>query len=207
MWLVGWNLFFVMSKYLQSNEWCWEKRSPLYKITVSVEINIYLTAELTSKKSWTVSVYCNLKNISRNGGINWRQKNKRVQSRYYLLFPSWQGNLAPQLVLLLKCARKNIMPSFEAQKTFKQVMIARSIWKQIHLLGLRIQKKTKFDVVSKKGEFSSCEKTSSNFSLWAPYVKNIIPQNIFSCAYDKREWEESMRLQNFTTVGKKHWAP
>ena len=98
MWLVGLEPFFVMSKYLQSNEWCWEKRSPLYKITVSVEINIYLTAELTSKKSWTVSVYCNLKNISRNGGINWRQKNKRVQSRYYLLFPSWQGNLAPKLV-------------------------------------------------------------------------------------------------------------
>ena len=40
-------------------------------------------------------------------------------------------------------------------------------------------------VVSKKGEFSSYEKTSSNFSLWALRWKYCLPKNIFSYAYVK----------------------
>ena len=53
---MGFELFFVIaSKYKKiftvKRMIMLRKKSPLYKITVSVEINIYLTAELTSKKA------------------------------------------------------------------------------------------------------------------------------------------------------------
>ena len=115
-----------------------------------------------------------------------------------ILHPSW---FTPQM-----CSKKYYAKFWSSKNIYTGDDYVKYL-KVNSTFGAKNSKKNEIWCSLKKGEFSSCEKTSSNFRLWAPYVKNITPENIFSCAYIKREWEESMRLQKFTTIGEKHWAP
>ena len=91
-------------------------------------------------------------------------------------------------------------------------MIMRSIWKQIQLFGLRMRKNDIWcTVVSKKGEFSSYEKTSSNFSLWALRWKYCLPR-IFSHMLtlnrsERNQLGKSMGLLNLNLKWLRLWAP
>ena len=60
---------------------CAQKIKLLKVKKVSYKVKYTYENMSSNELKWTASVYCNLKNVSRMGVINWRKKSKRAQSR------------------------------------------------------------------------------------------------------------------------------